>query len=198
MKRKKLILTVGVICFAGFLAISYFGYNFLNSKYNQKNLKSKTEITQNKDLKNLTKQEKSMEKDFVVYDENLNKVRLSDYTGKPVVVNFWASWCPPCKAEMPAFNEISNKYNKDQLAVLMVDMTDGQRETVDTAKKFIKDNNYNMNVLFDKDGSASVNYNILTIPRTLFIDKNGYIVEDHSGDITKDELESQIKSLLSD
>ncbi|EKQ51497.1 MULTISPECIES: TlpA disulfide reductase family protein [unclassified Clostridium] len=197
MKNKKLALATAAIGFAGFLTISYFGYGYLNSKYNGKNIKSKTEITQNKDFKNLIKQEKSMEKDFVVDDENLKKVKLSDYIGKPVVVNFWASWCPPCREEMPAFNEASSKYNQDKLVVLMVNLTDGQRETMDTAKKFLKDNSYNMKVLFDNDSMAAINYNILSIPRTLFIDKNGFIVEDHTGEISKDELDSQIETLLS-
>lgn len=194
MKNRKLAAVL--IGFIGFLVISYVGYSFLSSEYKQKNIKNIAETNQNKNLKPQVKQEKKMEKDFIVYDENLNKVKLSSYIGKPVVINFWASWCPPCKEEMPAFNEISNKYNKDQLNVLMVDLTDGQRETIDKAKRFIKENNYNMKILFDSESNAAINYNISAIPRTLFIDKDGYIVKDHSGEITKEELENQIKFLL--
>lgn len=196
MKSKRLIILV--ICFVGILAISYLAYNNLDTKYNEKNIESKMDNTQSNDNKiiDLTKKQKEKEKDFVVYDENSNKVKLSDYIGKPVVVNFWASWCPPCKREMPSFNEITNKYEKDKITFLMISLTDGERETVDTAKKFIKDNNFSMNILFDKDSDAANKYNILYIPRTLFIDKDGYIVEDHSGEITKGELEKQIESLL--
>lgn len=194
MKNKKVI--VAVIGFVIFLALSYFGYNFLNSKYNEKNITNKTEVNNNENSNEVEKQEKTLAKDFVVYDENLKEVKLSDYRGKAVVVNFWASWCPPCKSEMPSFNEISNKYKSNEVAILMVNLTDGQRETMSIAKQYIRDNNYNMKILFDNESHAAINYNISSIPRTVFIDKDGYIVEDHSGLITKEQLENQIKLLL--
>ena len=78
----------------------------------------------------------------------------------------------------------------------MINLTDGQRETMSIASKYIKDNNYNMKVLFDNEMNAANIYNISAIPRTIFIDKDGYIVKDESGAISKEELESQIKLLL--
>ena len=200
--NKKLILVViGFFCFAIFLVSAYFGYDSLSSKYSKKNISNETEKSKNATIQNedSTKgsgKDKVMAKDFVVYDENLKEVKLSDYRGKPVIVNFWASWCPPCKSEMPSFNEMSKKYKENEIAILMVNLTDGQRETMSTAKQFIKDNNYNMKVLFDNKMNAANSYNISAIPRTIFIDKDGYIVKDDSGAITKEELESQIKLLL--
>jgi cytochrome c biogenesis protein CcmG/thiol:disulfide interchange protein DsbE len=198
--NKKLILfVIAFLTFSIFLVSAYFGYDFLASKYNKKNIinqldKSGNVKIQYKDSTN--ESEKVKARDFVVYDENLKEVKLSDYIGTPVVLNFWASWCPPCKSEMPSFNEMSNKYSKDKVAILMINLTDGQRETISIANKFIKDNNYNMKVLFDNKMDAANKYNIESIPRTIFIDKDGYIVKDDSGAISKEELESQIKLLL--
>jgi len=196
--NKKLILVViGFFCFAIFLVSAYFGYDSLSSKYSKKNISNETEKSENEDSTKGSNKDKVMAKDFVVYDENLNEVKLSDYKGTPVVLNFWASWCPPCKSEMPSFNEMSKKYSKDKVAILMINLTDGQRETMSTAKQFIKNNNYNMKVLFDSKMNAANIYNVSAIPRTVFIDKDGYIVEDnHAGVITKEELESQIKLLI--
>ena len=79
--------------------------------------------------------------DFTVYDREGNPVRLSDYAGKPVVLNFWASWCPPCKSEMPDFHAAYEELG-DQVQFLMVNATDGSRETVDTAASFIQEQGY--------------------------------------------------------
>ncbi|AWK51972.1 TlpA family protein disulfide reductase [Clostridium beijerinckii] len=199
--KKSILLVMGFFCFVVFLVSTYFGYGFLASKYNNKNISNETGKSGNIKIQNKVStkgsdKNKVMAKDFVVYDEDLKEVKLSDYKGTPVVLNFWASWCPPCKSEMPSFDEMSKKYSEDKIAILMIDLTDGQRETISIAKQFIKDNNYNMKVLFDNKMDASNIYNISAIPRTIFIDKDGYIVEDNSGAITKEHLESQIKLLL--
>lgn len=182
MKDKKKIIVL-VVSLVLLIVIVKFGYGYLSGSYlpNENNSSSVG-----------TKEAK----DFTVYDEDGNTVKLSDFKGKkPVVVNIWASWCGPCKAEMPHFEEAIKKYG-DKVEILMVDLTDGKRETKEKALKFLEDNNLEMKVLFDKDLSAANAYNIMGIPRTIFINKDGEITYDREGLISEDMLNDNIKKII--
>lgn len=125
--------------------------------------------------------------DFLVYDKDGKAVRLHEFFGKPIVLNFWASWCGPCKSEMPHFEE-SFKQNGDDITYLFVNLTDGSNETVDSASKYIKNAGFTFPVYFDKDSDAAMTYGVYSIPTTLFIDKNGYALANAVGAIDKDTL----------
>ena len=124
--------------------------------------------------------------DFTVFDNEGNPVKLSDYLGKPVVLNFWASWCGPCQHEMPAFQQ---KYLElgSEVQFLMVNLTGG-RETVDSASSFISKNGYTFPVFFDTSYSASNAFSVYSIPATYFIDAEGYIVANAVGAINEDVI----------
>lgn len=110
--------------------------------------------------------------DFTVYDTEGNPVTLSEHFGKPIVLNFWASWCGPCKSEMPMFQEMYETYGED-LTFLMVNLTDGGQETVETAGGYIEKQEYTFPVYFDTEQQAAYAYYVSSIPVTYFIDAEG-------------------------
>lgn len=129
--------------------------------------------------------------DFTVYDAEGNAVNLSDYFGKPIVVNFWASWCGPCKMEMPDFQEKYLELGED-VTFLMVNMTDGDRETVEIAAAFIAEAGYTFPVLFDTAASAAMTYGVYSLPSTYFIDAEGNAVARATGAIDSATLQQGI------
>lgn len=188
MKKKKWMIWPFIVIVI--LVAASLAYNRLGTAYAQEHLE--TERTESESVH--TTENKA--DDFTVYDENKDEVRLSDYRGKPLIVNFWASWCPPCKREMPSFQEAMDQYG-EEVTFLMINETDGGRETMDTARTFLEDNGYDRNVLFDLEQDAGSTYHVLYLPRTLFIDENGNIVEDHVGELSETELTDSIEKLLS-
>ena len=117
--------------------------------------------------------------------------------GTPVVLNFWASWCPPCKAEMPEFDEIAKEY-ADKVAFMMVNLTDGVQETQEKAQAFIDSMGYTFPVYFDKDSDAAYKYGIQSIPTTIFIDANGNLIAGATGAIDGETLRYGISMIYTE
>ncbi|MEA4892701.1 MAG: TlpA disulfide reductase family protein [Peptococcaceae bacterium] len=112
--------------------------------------------------------------DFTLEANNGEEVSLSDYAGKVVILNFWASWCPPCKEEMPEFQELNRQLEDSEEAVLlMLNQTDGQRETKEKAEKYLTDNEFDFLNLYDQGEVGYEIFGVSRIPTTVVIDKEG-------------------------
>lgn len=116
--------------------------------------------------------------DFALTNLSGQTVKLSDFKGRTVILNFWASWCPPCKAEMPDMQRFYEK-NPD-VAVLAVNLIN--TETNENAPlDFVKKNGLTFQILFDMDGSVGTLYRTVTIPTTYFINAEGTITRKFIG-----------------
>lgn len=133
--------------------------------------------------------------DFTVLDANGKKIRLSDNFGKPIVINFWATWCPPCKQELPDFEKLCKEYG-DRVVFMMVNLTDGYRDTIDGTKRFVSKNGYTFPLYFDTEYSGAVAYNVSSIPQTTFIDANGNVYATRIGAMNEAVLRSYINAML--
>lgn len=139
--------------------------------------------------------ETALAPDFVVYDRDGKEVRLSEFFGKPIVLNFWASWCGPCQSEMPDFNEKYESIGED-VHFVMVNMTDGSRETVEKASAFIDQNNYSFPVFFDTTSEAALAYGAYSLPTSFFINAEGRVVAQVVGAINSATLQRGIDMIL--
>lgn len=133
--------------------------------------------------------------DFKFLNMDGEEVHLSDYFGKPVVLNFWATWCGPCQMEMPYFDTAYKKYSEN-INFLFIDLTDGSRDTVESAKTFVDEKGFSFPIGFDTEYDGAYTYAVSSIPMTFFIDKDGVIQAYQIGTIDEGVLNEQLELLV--
>lgn len=133
--------------------------------------------------------------DFTFLNADGEEVRIADFTGKPMLLNFWATWCPPCKAELPYFEKAYTTYG-EQVQFFMINVTDGVRDTVDSAQQFQQENGYQFPLYFDTKGEGAKAYMLMSIPLTVFINAEGEITYQHIGAMTEEDLFSMLERQL--
>ncbi len=186
-KKNKLGLIIGIIAAVIAFTAVYFLYDKLSGEYTQSGLNTIiTENSSNESTSCETVQDYTAP-NFTVYDKSGNEVKLSDYKGKPVVLNFWATWCPYCVEEMPHFEKLYKEHDDIQFIML------NAMEETSVADKFIREKGYTFPVLFDTTGDACEKYGASSLPVTFFIDKNGDLVTYGMGMLSEENLRKGIE-----
>ena len=201
------MIIIGIMTFTGWLnnitgylnRVSESGNNVVSSQ-NKDTIEEEYQSEQEKNINDNSSNNSSNNKelmeaiDFTLTDQYGNTHKLSDYKGKTVFLNFWATWCPPCRMEMPHIEELYKEfnYNKDDIIILGVAQPGGEEKDKDGIKQFLNDQGFTFPVVFDESGEVFNNYRIMSMPTTFMIDKDGNIYGYVSGALSKDQMKSII------
>lgn len=207
-----LLIIIGILTFIGYAnSISSYLNRYSSNNENSNNREEENTIQESTTQESTSQQDTSEQEDttleafdFTLTDQYGNIHTLSDYKGKVVFLNFWATWCPPCKLEMPYIEELYNEYNLNQDDIVILGVANPSSEEyphnqdVNEAeiKKFLDDNNYTFPVVFDKTGQTLNDYFINSFPTTFMIDKLGNIYGYVQGSLTKDMIINIINQTL--
>jgi peroxiredoxin len=130
--------------------------------------------------------------DFALKTLDGETVRLSDFAGKPVLINFWATWCGPCRAEFPDFQEASIE-NADKLVIIGVNNT--ASDQIEWVDDFVDEMGATFPIVLDEDGQVSKTYQIRGLPTTIFVDRDGIVDEVFTGPINKAYIKAKLNEL---
>jgi peroxiredoxin len=128
--------------------------------------------------------------DFTLTDLNGNQVSLGDFSGQPVVVNFWATWCPPCLAEMPLLAEA---YQREGGKIVFLAVSVDEPDS--TVRRFAEKNDINLTILLDGGGRVASDYKVRGIPVTFFISRDGEVVVRYVGEMSPHTIEEGLKRI---
>ncbi|MFR6016635.1 MAG: cytochrome c biogenesis protein CcdA [Paraclostridium sordellii] len=180
-----------ILIVSGLVMVVHGSINKLEHSSMQNNRKSESNQSSN------NKEEKTKALDFTLYDQYGKEHKLSDYKGKTIFLNLWATWCPPCRDEMPYIEELYKEYNKNTDEVIILGVASpnlGQEGDAKHVKDFLKQEGYTFPVLLDEGGSLVYQYGISSFPSTFIIDKDGYITQYVPGGMDKDTMKYLINS----
>jgi thiol-disulfide isomerase/thioredoxin len=185
MEKKKLI--IGLLAFVILIAGASVLYSRLSKDFTPDDIVEDESQGQVSEEGEEQEQDLQMAPDFTVYDSDGNSVKLSDYFGKPIVLNFWAYWCGPCHREMPEFNALYEELGGD-VVFLMVhvdpDTTQG--------RSYVLANGYDFPVAYDEKAQAAGTYGITSFPTTFFIDAEGNVRAYYVGAMNAERLQTGI------
>lgn len=116
--------------------------------------------------------ERPKAQNFILRDLNGNQVSLEDHLGKIVFLNFWATWCPPCREEMPSMEKLHTRFKNDDFIILAIDLQETRRQVMRFKERF----KLNFTILLDSDGKVGSKYAIRSIPSTYLVDRKGYLI----------------------
>lgn len=132
--------------------------------------------------------------DFELQSVIGTNTKLSDYRGKVVILNFWASWCPPCKAEIPELVNYYETHKNEQIEIVGVNLTKSESNP-SVVKDFVKNNSMTFPILLDEQGKIGDLYQTITIPTSYIIDKNGVIQDKYVGAMSYETINKFVSSI---
>nr|WP_090858256.1 TlpA disulfide reductase family protein [Paraliobacillus sp. PM-2] len=177
-------------------------YDFINQPDEENQTYETTEDTEVKESTDSTNEGEQEEEsvgldvgdiapDFTLNTLTGDEVTLSDYRGKRIMLNFWATWCPPCRAEMPAMQQFFEQNNVEILAVNLTDTEDRLQDVVD----FVDEFGLTFSILLDEKSELAVTYQIRPIPTTFMIDSKGVIQHKSFGPLNQEQMEQALGAM---
>ncbi|MYL45752.1 redoxin domain-containing protein [Virgibacillus halodenitrificans] len=185
-----------LVVLSGLFWVGYYSYGTINAAPNSSDT---LQMEKNTAMVNTSQTEKALEgteigdtaPDFELVSTNEEKVKLSDYRGKKVMLNFWATWCPPCREEIPA---MQNFYDEKEIVILAVNLTQTEAKKQDV-ENFMEKHRVTFPVLLDEASDVSNKYRIQPIPTTYMIDSQGRIRFKAYGAMTYEQMVSEFEKM---
>jgi peroxiredoxin len=195
--RKNFLVMGGFFLLGVALALLLFGQPLLD-KFNAETAVDLPQISSadggvrsaNPDINSIVAGDKAPR--FALLDVNGTSVSLSDFNGRPLMINFWATWCPPCRLEMPELQKAHTGYQDQGLVVLAVN----QQEETQQVREFMNELGLTFTPLLDTDGNVGRAYGAQALPSTYFVDRSGQVTAVHRGILSEEQIEAYLTQIL--